>query len=629
MTTVVENIDFYREIDNCAISNDYNGEFILYIPIILKDNYSGNTSVNLNIYNELTDGIIEITYANIQSYNVDNFSYPYMNNEHVFTTFDNITKNSYYQNDINFDISDIDNQYISYINNPYYESEFKYQIGNIDNITAGHIFPYYDLQTLSSFHYLNLDEGAYDGYIYLYTYTPRTYTSKTIWNQQNNENKLGYLTLLTVPMEISSSYCSLNNSDIWPSSIMKHKYIIPADEEYTILSPSSEPINQTTFTSTINTSKFCIFVKLSGLNIQNDDTYISNFKLSIQGTLTYTNTNTTPTNTSTIPTNFLVNPCNTDGNIILNNSNNENNFIKIIPLPECNNYSTVIKSQVKISSPSGISQGSKIKIATPSIIKYYGNPAGSLFGINSDGETPVYLDNFSYKQIRMTNTLPTLIENYTEDNIFQVVAYDGTMLTDCQDYITFDYQQLNSSIYFQSSSCIENLFDFNFPVPRGFLAMRCYYDEPEYITYTIPQDIPANEQYTFEIFNPVTITGGIVYHVDNPSNYTLNITPSFANITPITELSYNNIYSTIDTQINIIPTFTGTDLTFEVTEGTLPNGLTLNASTGEISGSVQERILTSITITASNILSSMSAIVNIIIKGKLYDVYLMDNIFII
>ena len=79
----------------------------------------------------------------------------------------------------------------------------------------------------------------------------------------------------------------------------------------------------------------------------------------------------------------------------------------------------------------------------------------------------------------------------------------------------------------------------------------------------------------------------------------------------ITELSYDNINIRVGTSIELTPVNDGNVLTYEITDGQLPSGLTLNSSTGVISGAPTEMMLGTATITATTAVNSMSAVINV------------------
>lgn len=79
----------------------------------------------------------------------------------------------------------------------------------------------------------------------------------------------------------------------------------------------------------------------------------------------------------------------------------------------------------------------------------------------------------------------------------------------------------------------------------------------------------------------------------------------------ITELSYDNIDILVGTSIELTPVNDGNVLTYEITDGQLPSGLTLNSSTGVISGAPTEMMLGTATITATTAVNSMSAVINV------------------
>lgn len=83
----------------------------------------------------------------------------------------------------------------------------------------------------------------------------------------------------------------------------------------------------------------------------------------------------------------------------------------------------------------------------------------------------------------------------------------------------------------------------------------------------------------------------------------------------ITHLSYDNISSTINDRITLLPDNDGNVLNYTITSGRLPLGLRLNEQTGEISGKLREQFQNSVEITATTYLNSMTYTMQITVGG--------------
>lgn len=476
--------------------------------------------------------------------------------------------------------------------------------------------------------YINGVESSYE---ILYTYTPRTCRVETLCSSNPSDwNKLFFVNTPNIPTILHSSY-KIVADHIWPD--VEYNIKVPLHNYYEDYIVNSYVSNVQEVTSNINFN-----IEL----LENDpDKYLLIYytnqtseafgKIEANGTITYSNEPVTITNTPAIPYKFLENKYNTSG-IMTGTTNGI--YKKIIPLPNLSNNNYTVKSQVSITPTTNISQGTTINFAISSIQKYTGTPVN-----NHD-----YKPDFGFIS-EDTFDIVSVIDNYTDDNIFQVVGYyvyseypelklNGNDVSKYPEYFNPYEKEPNyeQSIVYQSNSCIENIFDIKFNIAIDYnifdteyniLAMRCYYNEPSYISYTIPQDISSNESYTFSIDIPVTITDGIVYHVDTPFECNFEITPEFYN-----DFHYENIITNVDLPINISPIYTGNLTNFTVTEGSLPDGLTLDSVTGIISGAAKVKNNYNVTIKATDNKVYYTTSVNITVKAKQYNVYLQDNIII-
>ena len=114
----------------------------------------------------------------------------------------------------------------------------------------------------------------------------------------------------------------------------------------------------------------------------------------------------------------------------------------------------------------------------------------------------------------------------------------------------------------------------------------------------------------------LTITG-----TDGTGDGTVTSVVKITGVDPtITELSYSDISTSISKRISITPISDGNVTNYEITSGRLPNGLTLNNQTGEITGLAREVFNDTITITATTTVNNMSYDVKISIGG-LYIIY--------
>lgn len=473
--------------------------------------------------------------------------------------------------------------------------------------------------------YINGIESSYE---ILYTYTPRTCRVETLCPQNHYDwNKLFFVNTPNIPTILHSSY-KIVADHIWP------------DVEYNIKVPLNNYYEDNVINSYVSnvqdvSSNIYFNIELSEndpdkylLIYLTNQTYEAVGNIDAISNITYSNEPVT-TNTPAISCKFLENKYNTSG-IMTGITNGI--YKKIIPLPNLSNDNYTVKSQVSITPTTNISQGTTINFAISSIQKYTGTPIN-----NHD-----YKPDFGFIS-EDTFVINSVIDNYTDDNIFQVVGYfvwsdypnliaNGDDVSKYPEYYNPYGKEPNyeQSIVYQSNSCIENIFDIKFNIAYShddvyynILAMRCYYNEPSYISYTIPQNIPANETYTFNIDIPVTITDGIIYHVDTPFECNFEITPEFYN-----DFHYEDIITNVDSHINISPIYTGNLTNFTVTEGSLPDGLTLDSVTGIISGSAKVKNIYNVTIKATDNKVYYTTSVNITVKAKQYNVYLQDNIII-
>ena len=620
--------------------------FISAIPYkIKKINGTASFSItgNINGSNTILGYSIVDKYWNPQStYNADgtkdsvciicnNILYPY----YASYTIDpnpNVYKIIYYNS---FPLyTSFGTMFLQEINDPCYYIDYT---GTPSFITDGDVFStrygdYYQIQYLNQQEQLN-DEVDSSINI-LYTYTPRTCKQQLYCTSNSNDwSSILYTNTQTFPMVIQSSYAVLSDH-VWPDVEFKFKF--PCDfSDHNLVHYVSGTNNLT------NTFNF----EINDLSEDDPDKYVLIYCAStddygsivnIQGSVQYSNIPTVNTPSVILPTKILANKYNTNG--IMTGSVN-GVYKKIVPLPDFKNVNCKIRSQITITPSTNVSYGTNIKIAIPSFVKYNGTPVNNHdykadFGFISQ-------DKFDIKQV---------ISDYTDDNIFQVVGYNvyskyieynnpDNGFEDVDELLSAWPEGFNpygkeanyeESIVYQSNSCIENIFDIKFNNFNNdyfindnisILAMRLYHNEPSYITYTLPQDVSANEDYTFEIETPITITDGIVYHIDTPFACNFSITPEVVN-----DLSYQTLIASVGQNINLQPTFTGNTATFSIISGTLPQELTFNTSTGTISGICQTQGLINITVGATNEFGTITAPVNINVKGKKYQVFMQDNI---
>ena len=190
--------------------------------------------------------------------------------------------------------------------------------------------------------------------------------------------------------------------------------------------------------------------------------------------------------------------------------------------------------------------------------------------INHEGETPE--ESFT-KSLPMTlSILPPSI-TYTEINQYAYTDFTATPIV--EGTIT-------------SFSC-DDLHGFNLDSSTGV------------ITGTI------NQIGTVEL----TITG-----TDGTAEGTATTVLTIVGNDPtITQLSYDNISSTINNRISLLPENDGHVLNYTITSGRLPLGLRLNEQTGEISGKLREQFENSVEITATTYLNSITYTMQITVGG--------------
>lgn len=259
---------------------------------------------------------------------------------------------------------------------------------------------------------------------------------------------------------------------------------------------------------------------------------------------------------------------------------------------------------------------SNIILYQTNIISIFPVTKGNIISYSLTGELP---SNLIFNTL--TGEISGELTGEVGDYSLTVLVTDGDRESSCNFVITV--RKYPTLLYNNVSFRVNDSFIIN-PIIEN-----TYNDNIVFSCDNLPEGFQLNETTgvitgnisSLQIFNiTVSMTDTVIPYTTSCS-FTVSIE------TDITELKYPEIISgTYTDNINIVPTFTGSNVLFEIINGVLPIGLTLNSETGIISGNVTRKCYNIITVKAFNGISSLQQLITISIKGILRKIFVQNNI---